>query len=151
RKGFQGDRATVDGELRALRETVMTASQIDEFVGRLSGRAGFARQEAGLPPRNLRSRLAAQAKDTDRVANAQPRLGASGSWNALSMPPIQVVLLDEKRAFELRRDEELKLLGLKPLELDAVLAKEPHSGSDGVFADLVPRVVEARRSQARLE
>src|SRR5262249_30459189 len=80
-----------------------------------------------------------QAKDTDRVANAQLRLVASGSWNALSMPPIQVVLLDEKRAFELRRDEELKLLGLKPPELDAVLAKEPHGGSDGGFADLVPR------------
>src|SRR5262249_17206925 len=79
RKGFQGDRATVDGELRALRETVMTASQIDEFVGRVSGRAGFARQVTGLPPRNLRSRLAAQAKDTDRVANAQLRLVASGS------------------------------------------------------------------------
>jgi hypothetical protein len=151
RKGFQGDRATIDSELRQLRGTPMTDSQIDGVVSRLSGRAGFARERAGLPPRNLRTKLAAQAKDKDRVTSIQLRLVASGDWNAAAMPPLQLILLDEKRAFEARRDEELKLLALTPAQTDALLDRLPASSDNGLFADLLPHVREARRTQARTE
>src|SRR5262249_16128045 len=117
RKGFQGDRATIDAELRSLRDTPMTDPQIDQFVSRLSGRPGSAGERAGLPPRNMRAKLASQAKDKDRITNTQVRLVASGVWNAVAMPPLQIVLLDEKRAFDVRHDEELKLLALTPTQM----------------------------------
>jgi len=66
--------------------------------------------------------------------------------------PIQIILLDEKRDYEAQRDERLKLLGLPPWEIEALTGgAEPGSGTDGLFADLLPRIVEARRAQGRLE
>ena len=48
RKGVQGDRAIVAAELKPFRDdAVLTDAELDDLVGRLSGRAGFAR--AGGP------------------------------------------------------------------------------------------------------
>ena len=56
------------------------------------------------------------------------------------------------RSHEVRRDENLKLLGLAPWQVDA-LGRSDELGccAEGVFADFLPRVVEARRAQGRLE
>ena len=65
-----------------------------------------------------------------------------------SFSALQVILLDEKRAYEERRDDELKLLGLKLWELPA---RDEKDKADGLFADLVPGVIAARIAQGRLE
>src|SRR5205823_5488731 len=98
----------------------MSGAEIDEAVGRLSGRLGFAREQAGRPPRDLRAVLAARAADANRVAAARGRLLAGVRMNGLretvsalrvlGFPARQVILLDEKRAYEVARDEEAKLL-----------------------------------------
>jgi hypothetical protein len=152
RKGFQGDRAIADAELRLYRDdAALTAEEVEELVGRLSGRSGYAREQAGLPPRNLRAVLAARAKDADAVRAARARLTDAGlpKERVVIFPALQVVLLDEKRDYELRRDEQLKLLGLAPWQIDAATGEK--KGADGLFAELLPRVVEARRAQGRLE
>ena len=64
--------------------------------------------------------------------------------------PMQVILLDEKREYENRRDEEMKLLNLTPWQADALTGTETRR-KDGLLAEMLPRVVEARRAQARLE
>ncbi|MCI0702769.1 MAG: hypothetical protein L0241_16940, partial [Planctomycetia bacterium] len=154
RKGMQGDRVLVDAELKSFREDVeLTDEEIEELVSWLSGRTGFVREQAGLPPRNLRAKLIAQAKNTDGILAARTRLIDAGSNKQLvtKFSPLQVVFLDEKREYELRRDEELKLLALKLWEIDAIIVKEANRGSDGLFAELLPRVVEARRAQGRVE
>lgn len=148
RKGFQGDRAIVDSELRALRTTAMTEAEVESLVSRLSGRAGFAREQAGLPPRNLRTELAAQAKNSKALADAQLRLLAGGALRILTCSPLQVVLLDEKRQYESRRDELLKLQALSPAQIDGMPSTK--ISGIGVFDDLLPRVVEGRRAQGRL-
>jgi hypothetical protein len=75
-----------------------------------------------------------------------------GSVRADTFPPLQVILLDEKRSYEIRRDEELKLLALAPWQIDALRGEAGKGrGDDGLFADLMPRAAEARRAQARLE
>jgi hypothetical protein len=152
RKGLQGHRAQVDAELRAVRDDPMTAAELDEVLGSLAGRASFARVQAGLPPLNLRATLTTRAKDADRLRAARKRLADAGLKEALveTLPPLQVVLLDEKRAFEVRRDEEMKLVSLPPLELEA-LARGPKAELNVLFADLMPRVASARHSQARVE
>jgi hypothetical protein len=70
-----------------------------------------------------------------------------------SFPPAQVILLDEKRAYEVQRDERLKLLALAPRQIDALSGDEgPGRDGDGLFAEfLLPDVIRMRRAQGRLE
>lgn len=152
RKGAQGDRTGGDTELRALKDDApLVDADLESIVSRLSGRAGFVREQAGLPPRNLRAGIAARAKDAEAVRAAGLRLIDAGARKdtVTGFPPLQVILLDEKRDFEARRDEQLKLLGLKLTEIEE--PGDQKTEPDGLFTDLVPRVAEARRAQGRLE
>ena len=155
RKGVQGDRSLVAAELRALRADVpMTAAQLEEFVSRLSGGLGFTREQAGQEPRSLRAALAARVKDTARVQAAHKGLVADEGLSAVfqKFEPVQIILLDEKREYEALRDERLKLLGLPLWQVDALTrGTEPGAGGDGLFADLLPQIVKARRTQGQLE
>lgn len=147
RKGAQGDRVIADTELRSLRDDApLPDAEVQELLGRVSGRAGFAREQAGKPPRNVRAELTARSKDADAVKAARQRLADAGVAKASGFSPLHVVLLDEKREYEIRRDDELKRLGLKVWESD-----KTEKASDGLFADLVPAVADARRTQAVLE
>ena len=100
RKGAQGDRTLADTELRTLREAALTDADMEEVVSRISGRAGFARVQAGKPPRNLRAELAARVKDADAVSAARQRLidAGVGKEAVAGFSALQVILLDEKRA-----------------------------------------------------
>jgi hypothetical protein len=155
RRGVQGDRSLVEAELKALRADVpMTAAQLEEFVSRLSGGLGFAREQAGQEPRSLRAILATRAKVTSRVQAAHKRLVVAEGLSAVfqKFDPVQIILLDEKRDYETRRDERLKLLGLPLWQIDAlILFEEPGAGGDCLFADLLPQIIKARREQGRLE
>jgi hypothetical protein len=153
RKGAQGERAQVDAELRPIRDDVaMTDAQMDQVIGRLSGAMGVIRVQAGQPPRSLRAALEARAKDADKLHAARGRLVESGCAKdrVKTFPPAQVILLDEKREYETRRDGRLKLLALAPWQIDALPAGEGAEG-DGLLADLLPHAEELRRAQARLE
>ena len=156
RKGFQGARALVDTELRTLRDDAsMTDAELDELIGHLSGQAGFAREQAGQPPRNLRTKFTASARDAESVRAARARLVEAGyaESRVAKFPALQVVLLDEKREYEIRRDEEMKLLSLTPPEIEALAGPEGEAkaGTDALFADLLPPIRETRLAQARLQ
>jgi hypothetical protein len=147
RKGAQGDRVTAETELRGLRADVaISDADVEELVGRVSGRVGLAREQAGKPPRNVRAELTARAKDEKAVAAARKRLADAGIDKAAGFSAMHVILLNEKLDYEERRDDELKRLSLKPWEADAKA-----TGADGLFADLVPSVADARRAQVALE
>jgi hypothetical protein len=149
RKGAQGDRVVADTELRALRaDATLPDADVEELVSRVSGRAGFAREQAAKPPRNVRAELTARAKDTEAVRAARQRLTDAGITKADGFSAMHVILLDEKRSFEDLRDDELKQLGLKLWE-SGLKGEKPKS--EGLFADLLPGIVEARRAQGRLE
>src|SRR5205823_1857459 len=53
-----------------------------------------------------------------------------------------------QRDFEIRRDDEIKLLALAPWQFDAFESR-PAAGS--LLADLLPSLLDCRRTQARLE
>jgi hypothetical protein len=155
RKGLQGERALVNADLRILRDdAVMTDDQLEKAVSRLSGAIGFIREQIGDVPGNLRTELAARAKDPDRVSAARNRLIEAGCAEGLvqKFPPTHVILLDEKREFEVRRDERMKLAGLAVWEIDTQIGShESESRGDGLFTDLLPHVLSDRRAQARLD
>jgi hypothetical protein len=153
RKGLQGDRVLATADLLRLRDEPMTEAQVEVVVSRLSGTIGFARERAGRPPRNLRAVLRAGVKDSEKLRAARQRLVEAGctAERASKFSPVQVLLLDEKRNYEVQRDERMKLLALAPWQIALVAGKDSGRGASGLFADLLPDVVEARRAQARLE
>jgi hypothetical protein len=155
RKGAQGDRAQAASDLRPIRDdALMTDAQVEQVVSRLTGIMGVMRVQTGQPPRSLRAALEARVGDAERVRAARGRLVEAGLAEGLvkKFPPAQVILLDEKRDYEVRRDEGMKLLALAPWQIDALAGSgEAAHGGDGLFADLLPHVVEVRRAQARLE
>jgi hypothetical protein len=154
-KGVQGERIRVAADLKPLRgDAPMAETEIESLVSRLSGVMSFARQQAGLSPRSLRLRLQAKAKDQAKLADARRRLVEAGSAAGLvdRFPPVQVILLDEKREYEVQRDERMKLLGLPVWQLDEINGGEDReAGGDGLLADLLPHIVKLRRTQGALE
>src|SRR5262249_17331262 len=154
-KGIQGNCSLVDAELRLLRDdTATTEAQIEDLLRRLSGTMGFAREQAGQAPGNMRTRLRARVKDSARLHAARTRLIEAGAAEAIvqKFSPTQVILLNEKHQFLAQRDERTKLLALAPWQIDSLVGTtEKANADDNLFADFLPRVVEARRAQCRLE
>lgn len=155
RKGAQGDRTRVAADLRALRDDApMTESEMEKFLSHLSGVMGFAREQAGLEPRGVRARLRARVGDPERVRAARQRLIEAGYSPDLvkSYPPTQAILLDEKRDYEIQRDERIKLLSVTLWQIDpSVGGNDTASETRGLFADFLPHITKLRRTQARLE
>jgi hypothetical protein len=155
RKGVQGDRTLVAADLRSLREGApMTDSETEKFVSHLSGVMGFAREQAGLEPRSVRARLRARVSDPERVRAARQRLIEAGYGPDLvkSFPSTQAILVDEKRDYEIQRDERIKLLAVPLWQIDpSVAGNERASDTGGLFADLLPHIIKLRRTQGKLE
>jgi hypothetical protein len=153
RKGVQGERTLVAAELRAIRDDApMTDADLDKFVSHFCGVMSFAREQAGKAPRSLRAELQARAKDAERVRAVRRRLVEAGCAEDLAkrLPPMQVTLLADKRAYEVQRDERLKLLALPLWQIDS-LARSEQGGGDGLFAGLLPDIVKLRWTQGQLE
>jgi hypothetical protein len=155
RNGIQGDRSMTIAELAPLRDDVpMTDEQLERFVSRLSGKLGFAREQSGEAPRNLRTGLTARVKDGEKVRAARARLVAAGGAEELlaKFPPAQIILLDDRRDYEIRRDDAMKLLALACWQIDGMAGTaQPGNGGEGLFAELLPDVVSCRREQGLLE
>jgi hypothetical protein len=155
RKGVQGDRTLVAADLRSLRDDArMTDFETEKFVSHLSGVMGFAREQAGLEPRSVRARLRARVSDPERVRAARQRLIEAGYRPDLvkSFPSTQAILVDEKRDYEIQRDERIKLLAVPLWQIDpSVAGNERASDTGGLFADLLPHIIKLRRTQGKLE
>jgi hypothetical protein len=161
RKGLQGHRSQVAVELKPLRDdAAMSDAELERFVAQLTGSIGYLREQAGLPPRNLRSELNARVNDADHVQAARKRLLAAGNFGSLqhgwaslqtmSVPPLQAILLNEKRELDRRCDAETRLVALTPAQIQKMIG-DTATDSDGLFADLLPPVLPLRREQARVE
>jgi hypothetical protein len=154
-KAVQGERIRVAADFRPLRsDAPMPESEIEALVSRLSGVLSFAREQAGLPPRGVRPLLQARARDQTKVGDARRRLIEAGYAPKLvdQFPPLQIILLDEKREYEIRRDDRMKLLSLPLWQIDECDGSEGgEPGREGLLADLLPQIVKLRRTQAALE
>jgi hypothetical protein len=138
RKGVHGQRTLLAAELRGLRDDApMTDAEIGKFVDRYCSMRSFEREQAGEAPRNQRLALQARVKDVERVAAAGRRLVETGCAEAIvnRFPPLQIILLDEKRAYEIERDERMKLLALPLRQIDSLVnassPQTPRPRNDG--------------------
>jgi hypothetical protein len=152
-RGMEGERAMIVGELSDLDERApMNADQIRKLLKHLD----FLRAVAGdgRSPKSLRSWLDAQINDKKLMAAARRRLVEVGypEDRLKSFPPEQLLLLDEKRDFEVKRDEVMKLMKLPIWQSEELCSKlAPIKESDTVFGNLIPALQKVRRAQGRLE
>jgi hypothetical protein len=180
RKGFQGDRSLMAKELRPIRDdAVMSEEELEKVVSRFSGVMNFGLIQTGQSPHGLRAGLMARAKDAEKVHAIRERmlearrlalvnrkrdqkvmsydffnkvLDLNSALDLIrKMPPLQIVLLDEKQEFGTRTDERMKLLALTPWQIDRLGGDKLERDGSALFANLLPHVVEARRAQGRLE
>ncbi len=150
RKGRQDGRVMALSLFAHLDETSpMTPAQLAKVV------AVFQKAlQYDDPAKAVRTWAEARAKDEAHVAAARTRLLDYGSAEARvkEFSPLQVVLLDEKRAFEVRRDELVKTVALPFWQAEKLLPAPPKGKGESLLGELVSEGVHnVHRAQARLD
>jgi hypothetical protein len=153
-KGMEGERAMLLADLRDLDDKApMSVGQINKLVKYLDKLRGLAGGKPANSDRSARALLNARTKDEKVVEAARRRLveyGIAEEQVAL-FPAGQVILLDEKRKSEVRRDEEMKLMNLPTWQVEALAARVKSPKEPTLFDFLVPALQKVRQAQGRIE
>ena len=110
-----------------------------------------------LPPakkKDVRAWVDGRAKDDNYVTIARKRLVESGLDDKIvqQLPALQAVLLDERREFEVRRDEQSKWLSLPYWKAEAgLVGKSPANDADESLLASAWAVIKVKKAQARLD
>ena len=108
-RGMDGERTAIELEFRDVEDGApMSADQIKKFIAHMDMVIGD--EDAIKKAKGVRGWLDAQVKDKARVAVRASRLVAIGvpEERLRRFPAEQVILLDEKSEYEIRRDEVMK-------------------------------------------
>jgi hypothetical protein len=152
-KGAAGERCWTLWVFRDLDDaSPMSAEQIKKFIvdkDALLGDGKPVKEGQGM-----QGWLAARARDEAVVRAARGRLIEHGlpEERLRCFPASQVILLDEKREFQVRYDDLMKAVTFPAWQFEAQTAGMPSNREPALFADaLVPAVSNVRRAQGRLE
>ena len=148
-KGTEGERVGILAEFRDLDDSApMSAEQIKKFIAHMDKilDTGKLSKTAALD---------ARAKDEKMVIAARRRLVEHGlpEERLLRFPVQQVILLDEKREYEVRRDDTMKLMNLPIWQVQSLVADvEKANKAPTIFAQtLVEGIYNVRKAQGRLD
>ena len=150
-QGLQGERMLIVAELRDLSDTApMTAGQIKKVIDHIEEIRRFEPDRQKLTTRQY---VTVRARDPKYLAAARARLVESGIAEELvvGFPADQVILLDEKREYEVWRDEEMKLLKLSVWEAAPLARKATPIPEQRLLTLLVPALAKVGLAQCRLE
>lgn len=168
RKGTQGERLFSVKEFALIRDDEpMSPAQLEQAVARIRELLKLV-EGPGSPSGDVGAWIDQRAQDEGYVTAARKRLVDFGLSHerVKKFPPIQVVLLDEKRELEVRRDDIMKAMNLPYWQAEAVSGKlwikdlanqgkpKPLLGTrsrDLLFSEMVPAAGRVRRAQARIE
>ncbi|MFO0844262.1 MAG: hypothetical protein U0797_18010 [Gemmataceae bacterium] len=148
-RGMDGERLLIGAELRDLDDHApMSTERINKLVAHINKLRELDQKDKGT-----RAWLDARNKDEKVLRAARQRLVEAGypEERLTRFPADQVLLLDEKLAYEAARDEAMKLMKLPPWQIEPLAAKVPPMGKDRLFEFLVPALNKVRRAQGRLE
>jgi hypothetical protein len=157
RKGLHGERMMFTNELSPLDDRApMSEEQLRKMVEKINLMIAMAGEGGGGLTMEAKAWLGKALLDEERISAARKRLVESGvnEEQARKFPALQVILLDEKRAFDVRRDDELKWLTLPTWQAEAGLASLPPFQKEGhpLFGKLMMTwSLRARRTQGRVE
>ncbi len=151
-KGAAGERLWTFWVFRDLDDrSPMSAEQIQKFIADKDALLGVAKPVK--EGEGMRGWLDARTKDEGMVRAARRRLVAHGlpEERLLKFPADQVILLDEKREFEVLFDDLMKAVTFPAWQFEAETAGMPSNKEPALFADvLMPAVSAVRRAQGRL-
>jgi hypothetical protein len=154
RTGVEGERALVVGEFHDLYDArPMDPAQIAKFIAHMD--MILSSDPATKLDKGVRGWLDARINDQPMLAAARGRLASGGlPEDRLKLfPPEQILLLDERREYEVRRDDVMKFMALpfwvaEAQEARAAQVKRPPS----LFAEaLTPAMKAVRRAQVRID
>jgi hypothetical protein len=158
--GTQGERCWTLAEFGDLDESApMSEDQLKKFITRFNNLLGDGDGKPVPPGRTLRAWLDTRTTDERLVNAARRRLVEVGlpEERLLRFPADQVILLDEKREYEVRRDELMKLMTLPSWQFEPLFSQvlpqiKPNKEQPAIFADLLlPAVEKVHRARARLD
>ena len=148
RKGSLGERLWVLEKLALLSETTpMSESDLQKTVATFTEVTSDPAKDAAA-----RQAFEQKAKDEGVVATARKRLVEFGmkEERVKSFPPLQVLLLDDKREYEERNDELMKEIALPFWQIDKRLDKNPQS-PDSLMVGFISAGIKVRGAQARMQ
>jgi hypothetical protein len=149
-KGTEGERVFILAELRDLDDKQpMTPVEISKLVKHIDMIRAF---EPGKLEKT-RVWLDARKKDEQYLARARARLVEYGikEDRLARFPADQVLLLDERRLYEVERDEVMKLMNLPAWQAVEQFENHPPKKGAGLFSAFLPAIHKVRRAQGRLE
>jgi hypothetical protein len=151
RKGVQAERLGLEPIFAGIDETASTSkANLEKAVALLDKLA-----KNNVLDRDVRVWLDARVKNDKYLTAARKRLVEHGlNEKAVSeFPELQVILLDEKREFEVRRDDRTKSLSLPYWKAEPFLdnTTTARADSDLLFGDVITSFNKIKRMQARLD
>ena len=154
RKNLQGEAMFGAREFRDINaESPISADSLEKIKTRLSQRIGG--QEPAKEKQKLTAWLESRVADKEYVQGARTRLAAAGAAKdrIQELSPLQVVLVDEKREFEVRMDEGRKWMTLPFWQAEAglKLATPARQGSHMIAEVFLPNFMRVRLAQLRGE
>jgi hypothetical protein len=156
--GSSGERTWILAHFHDLDNSApMTEEQLRKFIAETDKLLGLGDGGAAKRLGTLREWVDTRTKDQGLVQAARHRLVEVGlpEERVARFPANQVILLDEMREYEVRRDELMKLMNLPPWQFEPQWRQvEPRIMPKGtaIFADLfVPGVDKVYHAQWRLE
>jgi hypothetical protein len=159
--GIEGERMLIRGQFRDLDDSApMSAEQIDKLMKMIDYLREVAKieQKPTEPDRSTRAWVAARTGDEKLLSAARRRLVEVGlpEERLKRFPAEQIILLDEYREYEVRRDDFMKIANLPIWQVQEELAAQQSQlkaikADDHPFVILVPALYKVRQSQARLE
>jgi hypothetical protein len=151
-KGMEGERLLIEGLLEKFIDTEAPQNP-SELRKRIEGLVRGRDFEEKPSDEKVQAWLDARTKDPLWVVHARTRLVEYGiPEDRLRKFPIeQIILLDEKREFEARRDEAMKYISLPACQFEEMLARAKPEKEKALLDLLVPATKNVRRIQGRLE
>jgi hypothetical protein len=152
-RGLEGERVMIQAELGDLDDTKpMSPTQLKKLIAHIDWLRDWEEK-----PRKAGTQtwLAARTKDTALLVGARSRLVEYGipEERLLKFPAEQLLLLDEKREMEVRRDEIVKLMNLPTWQVEELAGRIAidKTKDNTLFGSLVPALQKVRRAQGRAE
>jgi hypothetical protein len=152
--GIEGERIWVEPEFKDLdQKAPMSPEQIQKFIARLEPLLAL---DEGSPPKQggMRAWLNARNKDEAVIQAARRRLMEVGfpEERLLRFPADQVLLLDEKVAYEVRRDDLMKLLNVPAWRREQITsAPKAEKALQQALFPFEPALIKVFRARDRLE
>jgi hypothetical protein len=157
RQGMQGERVWLGAAFEGIpARTPLSETQTKRLV-KLAQTLSDLSEGPKEKKRDVEAWLSERGKDAAHLAAARKRLIETGfpPGPALdNLPPLQVILVDEVVAFEVKRDHQMKLMMLPFWQIEATSAGKPaamEGPDDSLFGGLVASFMKVRRAHARLE